>query len=180
MQKTQKTRYITTGAIIAALYAVLVVAVPALSRFEFRVSEILTILPVFTPAAIPGLTVGCIAANFTSALGDFNLAGVWDTLFGSCATLIAAILTRRLRGVLITGAKLPIPAALPPVIVNALIIPLEITLVTMSRFDMNTYLYWAGIIAFTQAVTCIVGGLILYKALAGNRVRFTLFGEFHS
>jgi len=171
------TRYITTAAIIAAMYAVLVVALPVLSKFEFRISEMLTILPVFTPAAIPGLTVGCVAANFVSAIGDFNLAGIWDTLFGSCATLIAAILTRSLRNILITKFKLPVLATLPPVIINAIIIPLEIGLFFPEGTFWQTYTYWAGMIFISQFVTCVIGGLVLYVALRPEKIRNRLFAS---
>ena len=83
--------YLTTAAATAALYVLLTwlgnaVGIPAIGPVEFRFSEGLTILPVFTSAAIPGLTVGCLVANLI--LGG----SVWDIIFGSLATLIGWLL----------------------------------------------------------------------------------------
>ena len=106
------TNQITTGAIIAALYAVLTILLAPISYgpVQFRVSEALCILPIFTPAAVPGLFIGCIISNL------FNpAASLIDIIFGSLATLIAALLTRKLRG----NVWL---ATLPPVILNGLIV----------------------------------------------------------
>lgn len=100
------------GALLAAVYAVVtyVTAPISFGPIQFRISEALCILPVFTPAAIPGLFVGCFLANFMSG------AAPMDVIFGSLATLIGAVGTYQLRhrGVL---------AALPPIAANALIIP---------------------------------------------------------
>ena len=109
--KSKHTRLVQ-GAMIAALYTVttLVLAPLSFGPIQFRVSEALCILPVFMPAAVPGLFVGCFLANFLSG------AAVMDVVFGSIATLIGAAGTRALRdrGVL---------AAVPPILSNALIIP---------------------------------------------------------
>ncbi len=119
---TQKSIYfIVTGALIAAAYAGLTflsnVFGLAYGPIQFRISEVLTILPVFTPAAIPGLTIGCFIANIAS----FNML---DMIFGTLATLIAAILTYLFRNVRFKG--IPLLSMLPPVLVNAVIIGLEI------------------------------------------------------
>ncbi|MEI6131508.1 MAG: QueT transporter family protein [Bacillota bacterium] len=104
-------RVITTGAIIAALYFVLAILFAPISfgPIQFRVSEALTILPIFTPAAIPGLFLGCIMANL------FGGAGPIDIVFGSLATLGAALVTHRLRGNIFL-------AILPPIVFNGLIV----------------------------------------------------------
>ena len=100
------------AAVLAAVYAVITYMTAPISfgPIQFRISEALCILPVFMPAAVPGLFVGCFLANFLSG------AAIMDVVFGSIATLIGAIGTRALRnkGVL---------AAVPPIISNALIIP---------------------------------------------------------
>ena len=100
------------AAVLAAVYAVITYMTAPISfgPIQFRVSEALCILPVFMPAAVPGLFVGCFLANFLSG------AAVMDVVFGSIATLIGAAGTRALRdrGVL---------AAVPPILSNALIIP---------------------------------------------------------
>lgn len=118
----KKIYYIVTGALIAAAYVALTFLSNAFSLaygpIQFRVSEVLTILPVFTPAAIPGVTVGCFIANIAS----FNAL---DMIFGTAATLIAALLTYRLKGVGLKG--LPLPAMLSPVLVNSVVIGLELS-----------------------------------------------------
>jgi uncharacterized membrane protein len=103
-------KFITQAAAIAAIYAVLTIVLGPLGSevIQVRISEALTILPFFTPAAIPGLFVGCIIANIVTG------AGPWDVLFGSLATLIAAFLTYKMPKKYL--------APLPPVIVNAIIV----------------------------------------------------------
>ena len=88
-----KVAFITQAAVIAALYVVLVIMFNYCSfgPIQFRIAEALTILPYFTPAAIPGLFVGCLLSNI---LGG---AAIWDIIFGSIATLIGAIGTYALR-----------------------------------------------------------------------------------
>lgn len=122
MSKTKnRINFIVTGALIAAAYAGLTflsnVFSLAYGPVQFRVSEVLTLLPIFTPAAIPGVTVGCFIANIAS----FNAV---DMIFGTAATLIAALLTYALRNITFKG--LPLLAMLPPVIVNAVVIGLEL------------------------------------------------------
>ena len=86
-----KTEKISRGALIGALYAVLTIGLAPISYgpVQFRVSEALTLLPFYLPEAIPGLFAGCVFANF---FGGFGLP---DMVFGSLATLIAAILSRK-------------------------------------------------------------------------------------
>jgi uncharacterized membrane protein len=110
--KSKKTLFLTEAAVIAAIYTVLVLAFQPISYgpIQFRIAEALTILPYFTPAAIPGVTIGC----FLSAI--LTGADVLDMIFGSLATLIGALLTYKLR-----RYKLLVPV--PPIVANALIIP---------------------------------------------------------
>lgn len=107
------TKNLTLAAIIAALYAALTLLFAPISYgvVQFRVSEALTMLPVLFPQAIPGLTLGCLIANL---LGS---ATPWDVIFGTLATLLAAVLTRRMRKNLWL-------AAAAPVICNAVIVGL--------------------------------------------------------
>ncbi len=110
----KKSKLITQSAIIASLYVVLTFAANSLGlasgAIQIRLSEALTILPFFTPAAIPGLFIGCLISNI--------LVGgvIWDIIFGSLATLIGAIGTYYLR-------KHKWLTPLPPIISNAIIIP---------------------------------------------------------
>ena len=101
------------GAAIAAIYVVLTMVFLPISfgPIQFRISELLCVLPYFTPAAIPGLFIGCLIAN---ALGGGILL---DVLAGSLTTLAAAYLTWMLRG------KSKFLASVPPVVLNAIVIP---------------------------------------------------------
>ncbi|MCL5292005.1 MAG: QueT transporter family protein [Actinobacteria bacterium] len=100
--------YLTRGAVIAALYAVLTVALAPLSYgiVQVRVSEALTALAYFEPSAIPGLFIGCLIANI------YGGNGPWDIIGGSLITLVAAYLTWKIRR--------PALALLPPVVLNGL------------------------------------------------------------
>lgn len=108
----KKTQFITEAAVIAAIYTVLVLifSFSSFGPVQFRVAEALTVLPYFTPAAIPGVTIGC----FLSAV--LTGSDVLDMVFGSLATLIAAIFSFKLR-----RYKYLIP--IPPIVINALVIP---------------------------------------------------------
>lgn len=113
MKESQsKVTYVTYSAIIAALYAVLTLpfASFAFGPIQFRIAEALCILPFFTPAAIPGLTVGCFLANL---LGS---AVPMDVIFGTLATLIGAVLSYKLR-----HKKWLV--CIPPILANAVIVP---------------------------------------------------------
>lgn len=105
-----KTKYLTHAAIIAAIYVVITMIFAPISygQVQVRISEALTVLPYFTPAAIPGLFVGCIIANI------YGGGGLVDILFGSLATLLAAFLSYKM------PKKSLVP--LPPVIINAIVI----------------------------------------------------------
>ncbi len=107
----KNTRFLVQAAIIAAIYAALTIALMPISYgvMQIRVSEALTVLPFFTPAAIPGLFVGCLIANIIGP------NGLMDIILGSGATLIAAVGSYYLR-------KRPAFVPLPPVVVNAVVI----------------------------------------------------------
>ena len=99
--KNKNTMYIVQGAVIAALYAVLTVMQNILlpgsasMAVQFRASEALTVLALFTPAAVPGLSIGCIVANLSSVAS----LGIYDLLFGSMASFFAALTMYALRNV---------------------------------------------------------------------------------
>ena len=111
--KNTKVTFLTEGAMIAALYVVLCLVFAPISygEVQLRVAEALTILPFFTPAAIPGLFLGCIISNIIG--GGIML----DVVFGSIATLIGAFGTYALRKT--TLFLVPVP----PILANALIVP---------------------------------------------------------
>lgn len=106
--------FVTRAALIGALYFALTVAIPALSfgPIQFRLSEVLVLTAVIFPEAIPGLTIGCVLSNFF-----FSPYGIYDMVFGGIATLLGAIGTYLLR------KKIPL-AAIPPVILNAFLVPI--------------------------------------------------------
>lgn len=166
MSRRSRIEFIITGALIAAAYAGLTylsnVFNLAYGPIQLRISEILTVLPIFTPAAIPGLTLGCFIAN----IGSFNAA---DMLFGTAATLAAAILTYFLRDIKIKG--LPVLAMLPPVIVNAIVIGFEIALF----FLPEGYSFWGFIISgfevgLGQFIVCFIFGIPFYLVVKKYRI----------
>ena len=115
MKKNNKVIFLTQAAMIAALYVVLTLLAAAFGLssgvIQVRFSEALTVLAFFTPAAIPGLFIGCILANWlTGAL-------LWDIVFGSLATLVAAVFTYLLR-------KNKWLAPIPPIVSNTVVVPL--------------------------------------------------------
>ena len=111
--KNKGTQFLTEAAVIGAIYVVLTLLFAPLSygEIQIRFSEALTILPFFTPAAIPGLFIGCLIANMLG--GGIML----DVIAGSLTTLVAAYLTWMLR------SKSKYLASVPPVVLNALVIP---------------------------------------------------------
>ena len=111
--KNKKVLFLAQGAMIAAVYVVLtyVFAPISFSEIQVRIAEALTILPVFTPAAIPGLFIGCILGNLIGG------ALIPDVIFGSLATLIGAFFTWKLRN------AHPFLAPVPPILSNTIIVP---------------------------------------------------------
>ena len=165
-------RQLTTAAAIAALYTVLSLAssfIPTVGGvFQFRVSEALTILPYFTPAAIPGLFIGCLLSNLiTGALP-------YDLVFGSLATLIGAIGTfalrklgkntsRTLPGGMPLGAWL---APLPPIAANTIIMPFVIAKISETPESIPLFAFSV----FVGEIVCCGGlGLLLLAALKNLR-----------
>ena len=144
-----RTRYIALASIIAALYATLTLCFEPFcyGPFQCRISEVLTVLPLLTPAAIPGLTAGCLIANL---LGPF---GAPDILFGTLCTLTAALGTWRFR-------KHVLIALLCPVLVNALGVSLYLHLISHVP-------YWATVISILAGEAFVVycPGYMLYLLL---------------
>ncbi len=143
--------YLARAAGIAALYFALSVAFNAIAfgPVQFRVSEILVLLPLIFPEAIPGLAIGCFFTNFF-----FSPFGVFDMVLGTLATLIGAIGTYLLR-------RRPFLATLPPIVANTLLVPLIFVL-----NDASTVYYLAMFeILASQIITCIVLGMPFTFAL---------------
>jgi hypothetical protein len=153
----KSTKFLVESALIAAIYAAatLVIAPIGYGTLQFRISEALTILPVFTPAAIPGLTLGCLISNVISPLG------VADMVFGTLASLLGAVGTYLLRNVKVKG--FPVLAPLPPIIFNAVIIGVLNTY--LGGFSVGAFAIAAGYIALTEAVSCyVLGGAVYFGA----------------
>ena len=153
--KHSNAQKVAFGGVIAALYVVLTFVANlfglASGAIQVRISEALTILPVFTPAAIPGLTVGCVAANILTGCLP------WDVVFGSLATLIGALGTRLLR-------KNPYIAWIPPVVSNAVIVPFVLQKVYGLE---DAWWYLAATVGLGEIISCGVLGLLLYHSVKG-------------
>lgn len=154
-QNKTTTLFMAQGAAIAALYVVLTLAFAPISfaAVQVRIAEALTILPLFTPAAIPGLFIGCVIANLMGG------AVIWDVIFGSIATLIGAYFGYRLRG---NRWLVPIPA----IISNTVIVPLVL------RFGYGVdmpFILLVLSIAAGEIVGCYVLGEILATAMLAHK-----------
>lgn len=162
--KNSKALFLTHAAVIAALYVVLTYLAYALGLsngvIQIRFSEALTILPFFTPAAIPGLFVGCIIANILSG------AVVWDVIFGSLATLIGAVGTYLLR------KSVKWLAPLPPILANTVIIPFVLTYAYGVPDGIAFLMLTVGA---GEVISCGILGLLLLKCLEKHRNH--IFGQ---
>lgn len=158
--KNKNVVFLTQAAMIAALYVVLTFIANALGlanyAVQLRFSEALTILPYFTPAAIPGLFIGCIISNLLTG------CAVLDIVFGSIATLLGALATYRLR-------RCRWLAPLPPITANALIIPFVL------KYAYGIVPVWFSFLTVTagEIISCGVLGMLLLFAL--ERYRGVLF-----
>lgn len=160
----KETKNLAIGAMIAALYVVLTYLANMLGLasgvIQVRFSEALTILPVFTPAAIPGLFVGCILANTLTG------AALFDIIFGSIATLLGAVGTYFMR-----KGKMKYAAFLPPVIANTLIVPFILIYVYHIE-DALWYLMCT--VGAGEIISCGILGTVLLLALLKRRGSFNL------
>ena len=155
--KNKKAYFITQAAVIAALYVVLTLFINAFDlasgAIQVRISEALTILPYFTPAAVPGLFIGCLLSNFMTG------AAIWDIIFGSLATLSGAIGTYLLR-------KWKWCAPLPPILSNTIIIPFVLTYAYGIPGGIPFFMLTVGA---GEVLSCGVLGMILLFALQRYR-----------
>ena len=153
MKKNSKALFLAHAAIIAALYIVLTLIANALGlanyAIQIRFSEALTILPYFTPAAIPGLFIGCILSNLLTG------CVLLDVIIGSLATLLGAIFTYKLR-------KWKFLTPLPPIVFNILLVPPILAFVY--KFEGTLY-YFALTIGIGEFVSCGILGMLLLMLL---------------
>lgn len=159
------TRQMAVAAMLAALYCAVSVCLMPLSfgAIQIRVSEALTMTAIFGPVGIWGVTVGCAMTNAIGILTGANIIGVLDVVFGTAATLIAALMSYGLRNVRFRG--LPVAAALPPVLVNAVVVGGELCFAISGQWNPGIFLVNAGYIAVGQALSCCVLGLLLVNVL---------------
>ena len=167
--KKKDLQYLAQGALIAAFYVAVNYAEAALfpgstnMAVQFRVAEALCTLACLTPAAIPGLTIGCFLANFVSA-GIMPI----DLVIGTLASLLAALAMYLLRRV--KAFSLPLVAALMPAVCNGLLVGLELSLfLPDSVFTVSGFLINAGLVALGELVVVFVLGLPLYYGLARTK-----------
>lgn len=154
-----KTLFITQAALIAAIYVVLVYIFKPISfsYIQVRIAEALTILPYFTPAAIPGVSIGCLLANLLTG------ADILDILFGTLATLLGAV-----GSYLVRKQKFLVP--LPPIIANSIIIPWILRYAYGLPLSIPFMMLTVGI---GEVISCGVLGFLLLFVL--NMYRNTIF-----
>ena len=144
---------IVFGGMTAALYVALTYVSAAFGlasgAIQVRLSEALTVLPVLTPAAVPGLTVGCVLANLLTGCAP------WDVVFGSLATLIGAVGTRLLR-------KKTMFAWIPPVVSNMVIVPFVLQWVYGVP---DSWGYLALTVGAGEVIACGILGMLLLKGM---------------
>ena len=149
------------AAMIAALYVVLTFIANALGlanqAIQVRFSEALTILPYFTPAAIPGLFIGCLLSNLLTG------CAIPDIIFGSLATLAGAVLTYRLR-------KYKWLAPVPPIVANIIVVPF----VLLYAYGIKPLWLSFITVGVGEIISCGVLGMLLLFTL--NKYRSQLFG----
>ena len=157
--KSKKLVFICQAAVIAALYVVLTYVFSAFASgvIQVRVSEALTILPAFTPAAIPGLVIGCLLSN--------TLTGcvLLDIIFGSVATLIGALGSYALR-------RHTWLVPIPPIVSNMIIVPFVLR---FSYGATDAFPFMIATVGAGEIISCYLLGMILYGAL--KKVNHSLF-----
>ena len=159
--KNKKIMYLSQAAMIAALYVVLTLLANALGlanyAIQVRFSEALTILPFFTPAAIPGLTIGCLLSNILTGCAPL------DILFGTLATLIGALGTYALR-------RFEWLAPLPPILANTIIVPW----VLRFAYDIPDAIpYLMATVGAGELISCGLIGMLLLRSL--KQIRQNIF-----
>ena len=164
-QKSMSVKRLVRCAVIAALYVVLCLVLQPFSygAVQVRVAEAFCLLPVFGTEYIIGVTLGCFLANLLGST-------VIDVIFGTLATLLACLVTYKLRNVRFKG--LAIAASLPPVLFNAVIIGIEIAV--MFPDPTSSSPIWLACITngisvgIGELISCTVLGVVLVKLIESN------------
>ena len=160
--KNKNLLIMTQAAMIAAIYVALtyLFAPISFSEIQIRIAEALTILPVFTPAAVPGLFIGCLIGNTVSG------ALLPDIICGSLATLIGAFFTWKLRN------AHPFLAPVPPIVANTLVVPFVLKYAYLVDLPIPLMMLT---VCIGEVLSCGVLGLIFYYALRPHKER--IFGK---
>ena len=168
-------RQLARCAVIAAVYVALCLVLAPFSygAVQVRIAEALCLLPVFGAEYIVGVTLGCFLANLFGST-------ILDVIFGTLATLLACLVTYKLRSVRLKG--LAIPASLPPVLFNAVIVGTEITLFFTDYHAMSAPLWLLclsnGIsVGVGELISCTVLGVALVKLIESNAALRRAFTE---
>lgn len=170
MNMSEKIHRLVLSAVIASLYVALTYVqemlfpASATMAVQFRVSEALTVLSLFTPAAIPGLTVGCFIANF-SVLGALPT----DIVLGALASLLACLFMYRLRNITVKG--FPFVSLFMPALFNGIIIGAEIEVFFIEGpFNFFSFLIQAGLVALGELGVLYTLGAALVKVIREKRI----------
>lgn len=159
--RNKKVLFITQSAAIAALYVVLTLIANAFGlanyAIQVRFSEALTILPFFTFAAVPGLFVGCILSNILTG------CMLLDTVFGSFATLVGAIITYLIGKYLKDKPYGKWLCPIPPIAANMIVVPQ--VLMRVYEFP-GTLLYFTITVGVGEIISCYILGMILFSAIS--------------
>lgn len=164
----KKTVFFAKASVIGALYCVLTLLCAvfglAYSGVQFRFSEALCLLPLFSSAAIPGLTVGCLISNIFSSVTPL------DMIIGTLATFFAALLTRKFRNITIKG--IPLLSMIFPVIFNAVFVGFEIALVSGETAFFSVFVIQAlSVGAGEGAVIATLGTALVLFLKKNDRIR---------
>lgn len=155
--RNKKVLFVVQAALIAAIYVVLTYFISAFQlasgAIQVRISEALTVLPFFTPAAIPGVTIGCFLSNLLTGCLPM------DVLFGSLATLLGTV-----GSYLVRRYKWLVP--LPAVISNTIIVPYVLTYAYGAEGSLPFFMVTVGV---GEVISCYVLGGILMNALLPYR-----------
>jgi uncharacterized membrane protein len=165
----QKTRRWLIIAMIGALYTALSLALAPYSfgPVQVRIAEAMTLLPLLSPLAIGGLTLGCAVTNLIGAATGLNILGYYDVVWGTLATFSAALITYHFRT--ITIKKIPVLSVMAPIVLNALIIGAELT-VAFGPPSWIGFGFYALSVGAGQAISVIVLGLPLLKAVESTKL----------
>ncbi len=171
MKKSTNTKVLVTSALVAAIYCALTLALSWLSfgNMQFRIAEALTLLPIISPHAIVGVTLGCALSNAIGYFMGVNILGAMDILFGTLASLIAAVLTWACRNIRVKN--LPILSAFFPVVINAVVIGGELSILFTGTISIEPFLINAVSVFVPQFVICYTAGLMLARFIEKNNVK---------